>query len=195
MDASLILWTNPQLQTKLIQLLMENFDAISISDNDFGKTNLVRFRIDLKPGTEPHKARVRPLNPMQEADLRRQLDEWLDAKIIEPTVSSWGSALVPIWKKGTDKLQWAIDYRYLNDATIKVSFPLALIDSNLQKLSGAKVFSTLDSAGAFHNLVVDLDCRDYTTFKSVHGQFCFVRLPWPMAQLPTADLSNLLLIK
>ena len=186
LDASSILRTNPQLQTKLIQLLMENFDAISISDNDFGKTNLVRFRIDLKPGTEPHKARVRPLNPMQEADLRRQLDEWLDAKIIEPTVSSWGSALVPVRKKGTDKLRWAIDYRYLNDATIKDSFPLALIDSNLQKLTGAKVFSTLDSAGAFHNLVVDPDCRDYTTFNSVHGQFRFVRLPFGVANGPAA---------
>ena len=60
LDASSVLQTNPQLQTKLIQLLMENFDAISISDNDwtmtdndFGKTNLVRFRIDLKPGTKP----------------------------------------------------------------------------------------------------------------------------------------------
>ena len=174
------------LQEKLMALLLDNFDAISIDDNDFGKTNLVRFRIDLKPGTEPHKARVRPLNPMQEKDLRRQLDTWLDAKIIEPTVSSWGSALVPVRKKGTDKLRWAIDYRYLNDATIKDSFPLALIDSNLQKLGGAKVFSTLDSAGAFHNLVVDPDCRDYTTFNSAFGQFRFVRLPFGVANGPAA---------
>ena len=109
----------------------------------------------------------------------------------------WGSALVPVRKKGTDKLRWAIDYRYLNDATIKDSFPLALIDSNLQKLSGAKVFSTLDSAGAFHNLVVDPDCRDYTTFNSVHGQFRFVRLPFGVANGPAAysRLSNLPLIK
>ena len=42
---------------------------------------------DLKPGTRPHKARVRPLNPAQEADLKRQLGEWLEAKIIEPTSS------------------------------------------------------------------------------------------------------------
>lgn len=186
LNESPILRQDTKLRQALLQLFLDNFDAVSIQDNDFGKTNLVRFRIDVKPGTQPHKARVRPLNPLQEKDLRRQLDEWLDAKIIEPTVSAWGSALVPVRKKGTDKLRWAIDYRFLNQNTVKDSFPLALIDSNLQRLGGAKVFSTLDSAGAFHNLVVDPDCRDYTTFNSVFGQFRFVRLPFGVANGPAA---------
>ena len=66
------------------------------------------INIKLKPGAVPRNARVRPLNHMQEADLRRQLDDWPAAGIIEPTCSEWGAALVPIRKKGTDKLRWEI---------------------------------------------------------------------------------------
>ena len=186
LDDSKLLNERPDVKQKVIALMLKNFDSVSIADNDFGRTDLIRFRIDLKPGTRPHKARVRPLNPAQEADLKRQLDEWLEAKIIEPTSSEWGSALVPVRKKGTDKLRWAIDYRILNESTIKDSFPLSHIDTNLQRLGGAKVFSTLDSAGAFHNLMIDADCRDYTTFNSMFGQFRFVRLPFGVANGPAA---------
>ena len=51
---------------------------------------------------------------MQEKDLRRQIDAWLEAKVIEPSNSPWASALVPCKKKGTENFQLAINYRKLN---------------------------------------------------------------------------------
>ena len=47
---------------------------------------------------------------------------------------------------------------------IKDSYPFPCIETNLNKLAGAKIFSSLDSAKAFHSLTISPTSRDYTTF-------------------------------
>ena len=78
---------------KVIDLFMKYFDAISISSEDYGSSDLLQFHITLLPGSHPVRARCRPLNPLQEQDLRIQLDEWLSSGVIEPSVSPWASVL------------------------------------------------------------------------------------------------------
>ena len=101
-------------------------------------------------------------------------------------MSPWCSALVPCKKKGTTKLRWSIDYRNLNRCTGKDTFPLPHVQQNLEKLSGANVFSTLDSAGAFHSLKIPESSRDYTTFIGPTGTFRFVRMPFGLSNSPSA---------
>ena len=78
-------------------------------------------------------------------------------------------ALVPCKKKGTTKLRWSVDFRNLNHCSTKDSYPIPHVQQNLEKLSGANIFSTLDSAGAFHSLTVAESSRDYTTFVRPSG--------------------------
>ena len=132
------------------------------------------------------RARCRPLNPLQEQGLRIQLDEWLASGIIEPSVSPWPSALVPCKKKGTGRLHWSIDFRLINDRTIKDSYPLPCIETNLHKLAGAKIFSSLDLAGAFHSLTISPASQDYTTFVSPFGTYRFIRMPFGLSNSPSA---------
>ena len=134
----------------------------------------------------PHKAKCRPLNPFQESDLKRQLDEWTKAGVIEPSNSEWCAAMVPCKKKGTDKLRWSIDFRPLNDVTVKDSYPLPNIETNIDKLRGASIFSSLDSAGAYHALHVDKKSRDLTTFVCPFGTFRFCRMPFGLSNSPAA---------
>ena len=75
---------------EVIQVFMEGWAAISTNETDFGKTKAMTFYIQLEPGSKPVRDRVRPLNPMQEQDLRRQLDEWLEAGVIEEAESDDG---------------------------------------------------------------------------------------------------------
>ena len=176
----------PKIKEEIVNIFMENREAIAVNDYDYGNTKLMKFTIDIPPGTKPVRAKVRPLNPIQEQDLKRQLDEWKEAGVIEPSISPWASALVPCKKKGTDKLRWAIDFRKINELTVKDAFPLPSINTNLDKLSGSTVFTTLDSAGAFHTLTVDEKSRDYTTFVSPYGSYRFVRLPFGLANAPAS---------
>ena len=64
---------------------------------------------------------------------------------------------------------------------IKDAYPLSSIESNLHKLQGAKYFSTLDSAGAYHAVEIHPESREYTAFVTPFGQFQFVRMPFGLS--------------
>ena len=102
------------MQEKLIQIFLDNWGAISVSDTDYGKTEAMKFNIESEPGARPVHTRVQPLNPHQETNLKRQLNEW-ERGGIEKSMSPWASALVPCKKKGSDTLRCAIDYRKVNE--------------------------------------------------------------------------------
>lgn len=176
----------PDIKESVMQLFLNNWAAVSVNEHDYGETDLAQFRIEIPKGTPPVRARVRPLNPLQESDLRKQLDDWISSQIIEPSVSPWASALVPCKKKGSERLRWAIDYRAVNKLTVKDAYPLPSIENNLHKLAGSGYFSTLDSAGAFHSMKIPQEDRDYTSFVSPFGSFRFTRLPFGLANAPSA---------
>ena len=186
LDENPLLDGKTETKEEVIQIFLHNWAAVSIHDADYGKTNLMKFRIEIPAGTKPVRAKLRPLNPFQESDLRRQINDWLDADVIEPAISPWASALVPCKKKQSDKLRWALDYRKVNELTEKDAYPLASIEANLHKLSDSKFFSTLDSAGAFHAVSIQEEHRDYTAFNTPMGQYRFCRLPFGLANAPAA---------
>ena len=178
LDENEILNKNTSLKGRVISAFMNNLAAIARNGHDFGETNLAQMHIAIKPGTSPVRAKVRPLNPIQEKDLKRQIDDWLKAGVIEESNSPWSSALVPVKKKDSTELRWCVDYRGLNAVTIKDSYPLPNIQVNLNKLAGSQVFSTWDARGAYHQVQLSPECRDYTTFVSCHGLFRFVCCPF-----------------
>ena len=178
LDENHILKANGCLRERVIQAFMNNLKALARNGHDFGRTNLVRMHIALKAGANPVKARVRPLNPLQEADLARQIDEWTKSGVIEPSNACWSSALVPVSKKGTNELRWCVDFRALNQVTVKDNYPLPNIQDTLNKLAGSKIFSTWDSKGAYHSIELSPESRDYTSFISPIGLFRFICTPF-----------------
>ena len=184
-DDNEVLKDKPDIREQVINIFMTYREVMAIHDHDFGQTDLVRFNIELKPGAEPVCAKLRPLNPIQERDLERQISEWLKGGVIEETLSPWASALVPCQKRGSDKLRWAIDYRALNALTVKDNFPLPNIEVNLHKLAGSSIFSAVDSKGAFHNIIVEEASRPYTAFITPQGAYHFRRCPFGVQNAPS----------
>lgn len=76
-------------------------------------------------------------------ELKRQLEELLEAGYIKPSRSLYG-AHVLFQKKKDGTLRLCIDFRALNKLTIKNKYPLPLIVDCFDRLSGAKVFNKLD---------------------------------------------------
>ena len=64
-----ILQVQPEVKERVIQMFLKHWDAVSVSDADV-KTTLGKFSIELVPGAQPVRAKTRPLNPFQEADLK-----------------------------------------------------------------------------------------------------------------------------
>ena len=176
--------TEKQKET-IVDMFADRFDAVSIGEDDLGKTELIKCNITLEPGTVPTAAKVRPLNPFQEKDLERQIKDWQTAGIIEPSVSPWAAAMVPVRKKDSDKLRWTMDYRSLNQVTVPDRYPLPNIEANLQNMAGSKYFSALDISQAYHCIEMDDASKPLTAFISPLGTFQFTRLPFGLRNAPS----------
>ena len=93
-----------------------------------GKTDKVTHHIHTTTD-KPVNQKSRPINPSLEKSLREQVDKWLKFDIIEPAVSPWNSALVPVEKK-SGEIRWCVDYRGLNNITEKDVHPIGDITTN-----------------------------------------------------------------
>ena len=124
------------------QLLSKYPNIFSKGEHDLGCATAVKHRID--SGTNrPVRQALRRQPPHYSDAIDRQLNEWLEQGKISPSQSEWASNIV-IVKKKDGTLRFCVDYRQLNERTVKDSYPLPRIDDCLDCLGGAQWFSTMD---------------------------------------------------
>ena len=82
----------------------------------------VEFGIDLVPGATPISKAPYRLSPAELKELKQQLQELIESGFIRPSTSPWG-ALVLFVKKKDGSLRMCINYKMLNNVTIKNSTP------------------------------------------------------------------------
>ena len=168
---------------KVLTLLLRYFDLFSSGDR-YGQTDLVEHCIKLVPGTKPIKLKNRPLNPAMVQDLKEQLQNWTKQDVIEGSSSPWSFQLLPV-KKKNGKIRWCIDFRKLNDATIKDAYPLPNIDDLMARLAGNKVFTTLDQTGAYHVVPIKKEDREKTAFQTPFGLYQFKAMAFGLCNAPS----------
>jgi hypothetical protein len=85
-------------------------------------------------------------------ELKKQIDELPEKGYIRPSTSPWAAPVLFVEKKdGTKRM--CIDYRALNEVTIKNKYPLPKIQDLFDQLRGASVFSKIDlRSGYYHQL-------------------------------------------
>ena len=109
--------------------------------------------------------------------LVEQIQMLIAAGLIRPSKSPWMSPVVLIKKKdGT--LRLCIDFRRLNDVTVKDAYPLPCVDQIISSMFGCKYFTSLDVQSAFWNVrIADRDV--YKTAFAVPGlgHFEWLRMP------------------
>jgi hypothetical protein len=87
----------------------------------------IEFIIDLLPRTAPIAKRPYRMGVDELEELKKQLKELQDKGFIHPSSSPWGAPVIFVDKKdGTQ--QMCVDYRSLNEVTIKNKYPLPRID-------------------------------------------------------------------
>jgi hypothetical protein len=86
----------------------------------------VEFAIELIPGTTPISKRAYRVSGLELVELKKQIDELLEKGYIRPSTSPWASPVLFVEKKDGTKMM-CIDYRALNEVTIKNKYPLPKI--------------------------------------------------------------------
>lgn len=115
----------------------------------------VGFEIELEPGHTPPSRPTYRLTSEELAELKSTLDDLLGKGFIQPSVSPYGAPILFVKKKDGSR-RMVIDYRGLNQITVKNKYPLPRIDELLDQLSGAKVFSKLDLMSGYHQIRIKL---------------------------------------
>ena len=108
--------------------------------------------IDLKADApDSLRAKVFPMSPNEQEALDVFLKEHLEKGYIIPSKSPMSSPFFFV-KKKDGKLRPVMDYRKLNDITIKNVYPLPLASDIINRLQGARIFTKLDVRWGYNNI-------------------------------------------
>lgn len=109
----------------------------------------------------------------------------LDLGVIEPSDAEWSFPVVVVPKPG-GHFRFCVDYRRLNERTVKDVYPIPRMDDCLDSLGDATVFSTVDCNAGYWQIPVAAEDRDKTKFTSHTGLFRFLRLPFGLVNAPAS---------
>ena len=109
---------DPQIRAQFAQLLRTFSDVFSKSEWDIGKCDLVQHKVNFYPDSKPVKLPNRRMPMHFKRDLRQNIDNFLEHKLITPCHSPHSSPAMLVPKKN-GKLRLVNDYRQLNKQTVK----------------------------------------------------------------------------
>ena len=114
----------------------------------------------------------------------------LSKGLIRPSASPWGSPIIFVDKRdGTTRL--CVDYRKLNDVTIKNKYPLPKIEDLFDQLNGARIFSKVDLRTGYHQLKVRETDIPKTAFTTRYGLYEYTMMSFGLTNAP-AYFMNLM---
>ena len=116
-----------------------------------------------------------PANDLEE--IKKQIKELLDKGYIRPSLSPWGAPVLLVAKKD-GSLRMVVDYRSLNEVTVKNKYPLPMINDLFDQLEGASVFSKIDLRSGYHQLKIREQDIPKTAFTTRYGLYEYTVMPF-----------------
>jgi hypothetical protein len=141
--------------------------------------------IPLKEGTELVKLPTRKMDEVQAKVLRKYIDESLEKGWIEESSSPIGYPPMFVPKKDGSP-RCCIDYRDLNNKTVKDSHPLPLISEIQDRIAKAKIFTKLDIKDAYHQVRIRKGEEWKTAFRCRYGTFQYKVMPFGLTNAPAS---------
>jgi hypothetical protein len=150
----------------------------------------VEFAIELLPGTAPIFKRAYRVSGPELVELKKQIDELSEKGYIRPSTSPWAAPVLFVEKKDGSK-RMCIDYRALNEVTIKNKYPLPRIEDLFDQLRGASLFSKIDLRSGYHQLRIRPSDIPKTAFITKYGLYEFTVMSFDLTNAP-AFFMNLM---
>ena len=166
----------PTIENDLTKDLLDNYNA-KTEPNEPMKYPPVRITTI----NDQHSPKQNPYKTTYEKRLiiERQVQEWYDKGIIEPTKASGPSPVLIVSKK-TGDWRVCVDYRELNKLTKTDAYPLPNIEHEFPRIAKdkPKYFCTVDLKGGFHQMTIHPDDREKTAFVTEFTYMHFRRFPF-----------------
>jgi transposase InsO family protein len=184
---SVVSVTDPSQPPDVVPLPSVILDYEDVFENDATKMRArvveAAHAIELRPGSVPPFQPLRNLSATELEALREYLLTAEKNGWIRRSVSEAGAPILFAQKKD-GSMRLCVDYRGLNDLTVKDRTPLPLISETLDRLSGAQVFSALDLKDAYYRIPIKRGDEWKTAFRTRYGHFEYMVMPFGLTNAP-----------
>ena len=159
---------------KLLNILEEYRDVFATSVDDLKiPCTLGEHKID----TQNHNPIA--IKPYRKSQYENQLIEeevksLLQANIIKPSKSPWAAPVLLVPKPDNTK-RMCVNFKKLNNITIKDAYPIPRIDEIFTRLSKSKFYTKFDFRQAYYQIKMHDDSIEKTAFATSSGLYEFNR--------------------
>ena len=155
--------------------------AIELPEN----TNINKYAIKLVQDKQSPYDPIYNLGPVELETLKAYIETHLKTGFIRPSKSPAGASIL-FDKKPDGSLRLCVDYRGLNNLTIKNRYPLPLIGESLDRLGRAKRFTQLDLTSAYHRMRIREGDEWKTAFRTRYSHFEYQVMPFGLSNAPAS---------
>lgn len=145
------------------------------------------LQITLKEVAVPPFGGVYRLAELEQEYLRKYIEEMLDKGLIRTSSSRAASPVLFVKKKSPDakeELRVCVDYRRLNEMSIKDRYPLPSTDMLLDHLNGTVIHTKIDLRWAYHRIRIAEGDEWKTAFRTRYGLFEWLVMPFRLSNAP-----------
>lgn len=154
--------------------------------DELGTLRGIKARILVNPEVNPKFCKSRPLPFAMKARVDAELDRLEKAGIITSVKhSEWAAPVVPVVKRD-NTIRLCGDYKLtVNQAATTETYPLPRIEELMATLSGGKIFSKIDLASAYQQVLLEDESKTLLTINTHRGLFMYNRLAFGVSSAPS----------
>ncbi|MCO5548937.1 hypothetical protein L7F22_002401 [Adiantum nelumboides] len=144
----------------------------------------VDHEIETIPGCDPVSTRPYKVSLPEAIELKEQLKQLIEQGFIRPNTSPWGAPV--LFQKKDGSLRLCIDYRGLNQVTVKNKYPIPRIDELLDRLHGSKIFTKIDLRSGYYQIRIKESDIPKTAFNTRYGHYEFTVMSFGLTNAPAS---------
>ena len=173
-----------EIALKLKNILMKYSNCFGKSKFDFGLLDFIEYAPKLiDPNMKPIGCKPYNYPPPTEAEIEKTCEILEAAGIISEYNGPWGQPLVYVINNdGSSRI--CTDASRVNKHTVKDTYPVPNLQSELLKLRNKKIFSSVDIVKAFHNVPVAESSKHLTAFVTHKKSYVWNVMPFGGCNCP-----------
>jgi hypothetical protein len=146
--------------------------------------------IRMKEGTVPPSNTIYPMNQEDLRTLKEHIDKNVTKGFFRESRSPYSSPAFFVPKPNGGR-RLVIDYRKLNEVTVKDRYAIPLPDELRDRLQGAKIFTKLDLRGAFNLIRMKEGEEEKTAFRTRYGHYEYTVMPMGLVNAPAVFMRRM----